>query len=244
MVHSFSPPANPQHPTLQTEEAIVESDLPICSTSLSWPCMTTKTSKRCHQHEAHHPDKSPGQRKTHKQTEHKVEPSALWSSYSWKSHWQLDLHLWIWLWFRMEDRGPCPALTPVTVSVMALIAVAGLWMCTSGHWGSCQSIANRWKLQIALSYGDKVKVVWLCWAFLNDSWCAEKHKNTDYTVPLVPTPSQFHLTPLPCGGQRKLLGSWWVCSHGVMTFRHHVSVTAVIKPDMTEPNSTNIYTNL
>lgn len=133
MVHSPRPPANPQHRTPQTEEVFVVPDPPLCSTSQSLPGMTTRTSERGHQRGSHNPYKSPGQRKTYKQTEHEVGPSALWSSYSWKSHWQLDLHLWIWLWFWMEDRGPCPGMTPVTVLVMALIATRGLWVYQGTH---------------------------------------------------------------------------------------------------------------
>lgn len=168
MVHSPRPPANPQHLTPQTEEVFVVSDPSLCSTSQSWPGMTTRTSERGHQCGSHNPDKSPGQRKAYKQTEHEVEPSALWSSYSWKSHWQLDLHLWIWLWFWMEDRGPCPGTTPVTVLVMALIATRGLCVYQGTHdyvWVLLVD-ENNWFLYVM---EKRMNIVQPCWAFLNDS---------------------------------------------------------------------------
>lgn len=42
-----------------------------------------------------------------------------------QSLWQLDLHLWTWSWLWRTERRPCPALTTVTLSVMALITAPG-----------------------------------------------------------------------------------------------------------------------
>lgn len=79
-------------------------------------------------------------------------------------------------------------------------------VCVLARARPCVSVANRWNELMALNYGDKMDVVWLCWVF----WMIhgdDKHllplgvKYKVYTVPLVPL-SQLHLTPLPCGGQR------------------------------------------
>lgn len=129
-----------------------------------------------------------------------------------QSLWKLDLPLRTWPWLWRIERGSCPALTPVTLSVMALITGPcdqDLWLCVYLPWvWLCLSVANRWDRLMALNYRDKMHVVWLCWVFWmihgddEHSLPLGEKKKTVHTVPLVPTPSQLHLTPLPCGGQR------------------------------------------
>lgn len=56
-------------------------------------------------------------------------------------------------------------------------------------------MGTRWILYGSLEYFE-----WFM--AMRNYLTTSRRKIQNYTVPLVPTPSQLHLTPLPCGGQR------------------------------------------
>lgn len=88
---------------------------------------------------------------------------------------------------------------------------------------------------MALKYGDKMDVVWLCWVFsmihVDDKHSLPLSKKCKVYSPFGPCTGSAPSPTPPLWRTKGLLGPWWGSSQnrGVRTCLHFTSITAVIK---------------